>query len=233
MRYERARTRTDGRATRVPARGAPRARALRRDRRHRARHGPRADGRRRAPTAHRARGRVIFKEAWLRRYWTVLPPGGIFTQSWDCAFKAKSDSDFVCGQVWYQLGARFYLVDQVLERLSFNETLDAIRARRSATRRRGASSSRTRPTAPRSSTRSSTRSRASWSTAPAATGRRRPAPSSRSSPRATCSCRTRRAEYEGTAARRALGARRHAARRRGRTRELRVVHAEVPEGRSR
>ena len=73
-------------------------------------------------------GGVIFKEAWLRHYWTVLPPGGTFTQSWDCAFKAKSDSDFVCGQVWYQLGARFYLVDQVLDRLSFNETLDAIRA---------------------------------------------------------------------------------------------------------
>lgn len=73
-------------------------------------------------------GGSIFLREWLRNYWTVLPPGGVWSQSWDLAFKAQSDSDYVCGQVWYQHGANHYLVDQVLARLGFNATCDAIRA---------------------------------------------------------------------------------------------------------
>lgn len=73
-------------------------------------------------------GGAIFQRDWLRNYWTVLPPGGTWSQSWDLAFKATSESDYVCGQVWYQHGANHYLVDQVLGRMGFNDTCEAIKA---------------------------------------------------------------------------------------------------------
>jgi len=68
-----------------------------------------------------------FKTEWLRR-WVELPDGGTWVMSWDCAFKSQSDSDFVVGQVWYQHGPNFYLVDQRRERMSFTATLAAVRA---------------------------------------------------------------------------------------------------------
>lgn len=71
-------------------------------------------------------GGGIIKREWLRNYWTVLPQGGTWSQSWDCSFKGKSDSDYVCGQVWYHHGPNHYLVDQVLSRMGFNDTLRAI-----------------------------------------------------------------------------------------------------------
>lgn len=48
-------------------------------------------------------------------------------QSWDMAFKKKTDTDFVVGQVWGSLGARKFLLDQRRDRMSFTETLDAMR----------------------------------------------------------------------------------------------------------
>ena len=71
-------------------------------------------------------GGGIIKREWLKNYWTVLPQGGTWSQSWDCSFKGKSDSDYVCGQVWYHHGPNHYLVDQVLSRMGFNDTLRAI-----------------------------------------------------------------------------------------------------------
>jgi predicted phage terminase large subunit-like protein len=68
----------------------------------------------------------IIKRVWVQNYWTVLPKGGTWTLSIDCAFKALSDSDYVCIQAWYAVGACFYLVDQLLEQLSFTETCDAV-----------------------------------------------------------------------------------------------------------
>ena len=50
-----------------------------------------------------------------------------FIQSWDCTFKDKDGSDFVVGQVWARKGADRYLLDQVRGRMSFTETLDAMR----------------------------------------------------------------------------------------------------------
>lgn len=73
-------------------------------------------------------GGGILKRDWLKNYWTVLPSGGTWTQSWDLAFKGKETSDYVCGQVWYHHGANHYLVDQVLARMGFNDTLNAMRA---------------------------------------------------------------------------------------------------------
>lgn len=73
-------------------------------------------------------GGKVFKREWLQHYWVTLPPGGTWSQSWDMAFKAKDSSDYVCGQVWYTHGANHYLVDQVLARMGFNATCDAVRA---------------------------------------------------------------------------------------------------------
>lgn len=49
-------------------------------------------------------------------------------QSWDMAFKDKTGSDFVVGQVWGFHGADCYLLAQVRARLDFAATLHAVRA---------------------------------------------------------------------------------------------------------
>lgn len=45
--------------------------------------------------------------------------------SWDMAFKATQNSDYVAGQVWLKRGANAYLLDQKHARLTFTETLSA------------------------------------------------------------------------------------------------------------
>jgi predicted phage terminase large subunit-like protein len=49
-------------------------------------------------------------------------------QSWDLAFKETKTSDYVCGQVWGRIGANKYLLDQVRRRMSFTETISAMKA---------------------------------------------------------------------------------------------------------
>lgn len=78
-------------------------------------------------------GGNIFRRAWLQHYWSVLPHGawqggggGTWSQSWDMSFVDTKHADFVCGQVWYQKDAFFYLVDQVLSRMDFTTTCDAV-----------------------------------------------------------------------------------------------------------
>lgn len=73
-------------------------------------------------------GGGVFKKEWLQRYWIDLPPGGTYTQSWDMSFSNTAGASDVCGQVWYQLGADFYLVDQDSQPRDFPATLDAVRA---------------------------------------------------------------------------------------------------------
>lgn len=69
----------------------------------------------------------MFKRSWWKR-WKVLPSGLFdFIQSWDCTFKDKDASDYVVGQVWARKGADRYLVDQVRGRMTFTETLNAMR----------------------------------------------------------------------------------------------------------
>jgi len=68
-------------------------------------------------------GGGIFKEIWFKDRWTVLPERfEELVQSWDCAFKETKDADFVCGGLWGRVGAKFYLIDQVREHLSFTQT---------------------------------------------------------------------------------------------------------------
>ena len=80
----------------------------------------------------------VWLKSWWRRYdvplWSQQPDGTFrlpgeysMLQSWDLAFKDKSSSDFVVGQVWARLGPDAWLVYQRWARLSFTDTLDAIR----------------------------------------------------------------------------------------------------------
>jgi predicted phage terminase large subunit-like protein len=48
-------------------------------------------------------------------------------QSWDCSFKDKSTSDFVCGQVWGRKGMDFFILDERVERMDYSATCEAIR----------------------------------------------------------------------------------------------------------
>ncbi len=57
-----------------------------------------------------------------------LPAGFKYqAQSWDTAFKDTETSSFVVGQVWGKYQARYFLLDQVRARVSFTETLTAIK----------------------------------------------------------------------------------------------------------
>ena len=50
-------------------------------------------------------------------------------QTWDATFKSKENDDFVAGQTWARRGAKLYLLPHWChKRLSFTQTLDAIRA---------------------------------------------------------------------------------------------------------
>jgi predicted phage terminase large subunit-like protein len=72
----------------------------------------------------------LFKREWWRR-WAELPSDLFdYTQSWDCAFKATSNSDYVVGQVWARSKrnpAQRYLLDQVRDKMTFTETVQAVR----------------------------------------------------------------------------------------------------------
>ena len=82
----------------------------------------------------------VWQEPWWGRYtdllwqhdpvraeYRVRVPHDLILQSWDMAFKDTKGSDFVVGQVWLKAGADTYLLDQVCARLSFTETIRAVR----------------------------------------------------------------------------------------------------------
>ena len=48
-------------------------------------------------------------------------------QSWDTAFKGGPGS-FVCGQVWGVKANKYYLIDQIRDRLTFSQTVQAIQS---------------------------------------------------------------------------------------------------------
>ena len=73
---------------------------------------------------------ALFKREWWRK-WKVAP-GDLYDyiQSWDCAFKDANTSDYVVGQVWARSKsnpANRYLLDQVRARMTFTETINAVR----------------------------------------------------------------------------------------------------------
>jgi predicted phage terminase large subunit-like protein len=90
----------------------------------------------------------IFDVSWFR-YWTTneanvtedgkvvylnplaaAPEGettGRWLDSWDMAFKAKEDSDYVVGSRWLQRGANRYLIRQFRGRITFTQTVQKMR----------------------------------------------------------------------------------------------------------
>jgi predicted phage terminase large subunit-like protein len=80
---------------------------------------------------------AIWLKEWWRRYdvplWSQRPDGTFrldgydVTQSWDCAFRDTKSSDYVVGQVWAKRDADSYLVYELWRRMSFTQTLDAVR----------------------------------------------------------------------------------------------------------
>jgi predicted phage terminase large subunit-like protein len=84
-------------------------------------------------------GDVWHKDWWVRYrvpIWSQQPDGsfrvvsGNVAQSWDFTFKDTKGTDFVVGQVWRQQGAQMHLMDQVRARLSFTDSLAAMRRMR-------------------------------------------------------------------------------------------------------
>lgn len=60
--------------------------------------------------------------------WVPTSPGDELVASWDCTFKDTKSSDYVVGQVWLRRGVQAYLLDQVHRRMSFTDTLAAVKA---------------------------------------------------------------------------------------------------------
>ena len=79
-------------------------------------------------------GGGIFKDLWFQHWKPGL--GGLpadvkfslLIQSWDMSFKKTSTADYVCGQLWGLSGADMYLLDLIWERMSFTETIAAVKA---------------------------------------------------------------------------------------------------------
>lgn len=75
-------------------------------------------------------GGAVFKREWFRHWKTPPERFDRLVQSWDCTFKDESDSDWVVGQVWGKVGATYYLLDQIRERLNVLGTCAAIKQMR-------------------------------------------------------------------------------------------------------
>jgi predicted phage terminase large subunit-like protein len=76
------------------------------------------------PTAQE--GNLIKRSWW--KYYEQLPQITYKIISVDATFKNLEDNDFVVIQAWGKAGPNYYLVDQVRARMSFTETLKALRA---------------------------------------------------------------------------------------------------------
>lgn len=70
----------------------------------------------------------IFKREYFK-YWDSNTLPLIFDktwQSWDFTFKNAASSDNVVGQYWGRKGSNFYLIDQVKDKMSFSESVEAM-----------------------------------------------------------------------------------------------------------
>ena len=69
----------------------------------------------------------VIKREWIRRWIEKeLPNLTDHMQSWDLTFH-KAGTSYVVGQVWGRNGANYYLLDQTRAKMSFTETIMAIR----------------------------------------------------------------------------------------------------------
>lgn len=72
------------------------------------------------------RGGAIFKREWIR-HWDKLPTAfDEIIQSWDFTFKDGTHSDNVAGTVWGVIGADYYLLDLVCDKMDFISQIRAM-----------------------------------------------------------------------------------------------------------
>lgn len=71
----------------------------------------------------------IFQEGWVRYYLPKDLPAKFDTviHSWDMTFKDNEGTDYVVGQVWGKKDANAYLLNQTRARMSFTQTLKAVK----------------------------------------------------------------------------------------------------------
>lgn len=71
----------------------------------------------------------IFQEGWVRYYLPKDLPAKFDTviHSWDMTFKDSEGTDYVVGQVWGKKDANAYLLYQTRARMSFTQTLKAVK----------------------------------------------------------------------------------------------------------
>ena len=71
----------------------------------------------------------IFQEGWVRYYFPKDLPAKFDTviHSWDMTFKDSEGTDYVVGQVWGKKDANTYLLYQTRARMSFTQTLKAVK----------------------------------------------------------------------------------------------------------
>jgi len=70
----------------------------------------------------------MFKEKWFR-YYTVMPSRfDRIIQSWDCAFKGTTTSDYVVCTIWGKIGADSYLLGMSRGKFDFVETVEQVKA---------------------------------------------------------------------------------------------------------
>lgn len=69
----------------------------------------------------------IFKRLWWQFYDSIPRDVDEIIHSWDMAFKATNDSAYVVGQTWARIGANYFLVWQLREKLTFTESITAVK----------------------------------------------------------------------------------------------------------
>jgi predicted phage terminase large subunit-like protein len=71
---------------------------------------------------------LIFEKDWFQ-HWDELPARfDIVIDSWDCTFKDTDRSDYVVGQRWGRVGAKYFLIARRRGRWSFPKTLAEMKA---------------------------------------------------------------------------------------------------------
>jgi predicted phage terminase large subunit-like protein len=71
----------------------------------------------------------VIKREWLQNRYKALPDRfDEIIQSWDCSFEGNDTSDYVVGQVWGRVAAKFFLIDQIRERLGYTDTKAMIKS---------------------------------------------------------------------------------------------------------
>lgn len=71
----------------------------------------------------------IIRRNWIRFYREAPPQYDCLIQSWDCTFTGGDRSDYVAGQVWGRVGAKYYMLPyRTHDRLDFAPTKAAIKS---------------------------------------------------------------------------------------------------------